>query len=68
MAGILNDWFVSLGYNKITTLHRQYSFKRLPHHINSTITRKNEIKTMMQEHIIVVRKNVSKDNAIIMAE
>lgn len=65
MAGILNDWFVSFGYDKITTLHRQYSFKRLPHHINSTITRKNEIKTMMQEHIIVVRKNVSKDNAII---
>ncbi|MGG4107752.1 DNA adenine methylase [Paenibacillus lautus] len=57
MAGILNDWFVSLGYDKITTLHRQYSFKRLPHHINSTITRKSEIKTMMQEHIIVVRKN-----------
>ncbi len=68
MAGILNDWFVYLGYDKITTLHRQYSFKRLPHHINSTITRKNEIKTMMQEHIIVVRKNASKDNAIIKAE
>ncbi|MCY9661291.1 DNA adenine methylase [Paenibacillus chondroitinus] len=56
MAGILNDWFVSMGYSKITTLHRQYSFKRLPHHINSTASRKNEIKTMMQEHIVVVRK------------
>jgi site-specific DNA-adenine methylase len=56
MAEILNDWFVSLGYSKVTTLHRQYSFKRLPHHINSTVTRKNEIKTMMEEHIIVVKK------------
>lgn len=57
MAEILNDWFVSLGYSKVTTLHRQYSFKRLPHHINSTVTRKNEIKTMMEEHIIVVKKD-----------
>lgn len=58
MAEILNDWFESLGYSKITTLHRQYSFKRMPHHINSTSTRNDEIKTMMQEHIIVVQKNV----------
>lgn len=60
MAGILNDWFVSLGYNKITTLRRKYSFKRLPHHITSTVTRKNEIKTMMEEHIVVVQKNDDK--------
>lgn len=56
MAEVLNDWFVSLGYDKVITLHRQYSFKRLPHHINSTVTRKNEIKTMMEEHIVIVRK------------
>lgn len=56
MAEVLNDWFVFLGYDKVITLHRQYSFKRLPHHINSTVTRKNEIKTMMEEHIVVVRK------------
>lgn len=64
MAGILNDWFVSLGYTKITTLHRKYSFKRLPHHITSTVTRKNEIKTMMEEHIIVVQKNDDKSYLI----
>lgn len=57
MAEVLNEWFVSLGYSKITTLHRQYSFKRMPHHINSTVSRDNKIKTMMHEHIIVVRKN-----------
>ncbi|MGQ3481759.1 DNA adenine methylase [Paenibacillus sp. TY11] len=56
MAEVLNDWFVSLGYDKVITLHRQYSFKRLPHHINSTVTRKSEIKTMMEEHIVIVRK------------
>ncbi|WPS88080.1 DNA adenine methylase [Brevibacillus halotolerans] len=56
MAEVLNDWFVSFGYDKVITLHRQYSFKRLPHHINSTVTRKNEIKTMMEEHIVIVRK------------
>jgi DNA modification methylase len=56
MAEVLNDWFVSLGYEKVITLHRQYSFKRLPHHINSTVTRKSEIKTMMEEHIVIVRK------------
>lgn len=57
MAEVLNDWFVSLGYDKVATLHRQYSFKRLPHHINSTVTRKNEIKTMMEEHIVIVKKH-----------
>jgi site-specific DNA-adenine methylase len=56
LVGILENWFESLGYTKITTLERQYSFKRLPHHINSTVTRYDEIKTMMQEHILVVTK------------
>ncbi|MGK8612924.1 DNA adenine methylase [Brevibacillus agri] len=56
MVGILQDWFESMGYAKITTLERQYSHKRLPHHINSTVTRLDEIKTMMQEHILVVMK------------
>lgn len=56
LVGILAEWFESLGYIKITTLERQYSFKRLPHHINSTVTRNDEIKTMMQEHILVVKK------------
>lgn len=56
LVSILQDWFESLGYTKITTLERQYSFKRLPHHINSTVTRHDEIKTMMQEHILVVKK------------
>lgn len=56
MANILKDWFEDLNYNQITSLQRQYSFKRMPHHINSTATRNSEIKTMMQEHILVVQK------------
>ncbi|WP_027087430.1 DNA methyltransferase [Cohnella panacarvi] len=56
LMGVLQDWFENLGYRKITSLNRQYSFKRLPHHINSTITRNDEIKTMMQEYILVVQK------------
>lgn len=59
MAEVLNDWFTFLGYDKVITLRRQYSFKRLPHHINSTATRKNEIKTMMEEHIVIVRKKAA---------
>ncbi|MGG1638877.1 DNA adenine methylase [Paenibacillus sp. NRS-1760] len=56
MADILKDWFEDLNYNQITSLQRRYSFKRMPHHINSTATRNSEIKTMMQEHILVVQK------------
>jgi tRNA G10 N-methylase Trm11 len=56
MERILNDWFEELNYRKITTLERKYSFKRMPHHIKSTITRNEKIKTMMQEHILVVQK------------
>ncbi|MBG9692109.1 hypothetical protein ABD91_14910 [Lysinibacillus sphaericus] len=56
MKEILNDWFCEIGYEKITDLTREYSFKRLPHHINSTVNRNEQIKTMMQEYIIIVRK------------
>lgn len=56
MQDILKDWFESLGYTEITKLQRKYSFKRLPHHINSTVTRNSKIKTMMTEHILVMQK------------
>ena len=57
MEGIINDWFETLGYHCEASLNRKYSFKRMPHHINSTIERCEEIQTMMNEHILVVRKN-----------
>lgn len=53
---VLIEWFQSLGYENIRTLERNYSFKRMPHQIKSTISRVDEIKTMMKEHILVVRK------------
>ncbi|TNJ64034.1 hypothetical protein FE784_22255 [Paenibacillus hemerocallicola] len=56
LEGILWEWFESLNYTKVRSMQRQYSFKRMPHHINSTVTRNEEIKTMMQEHILVVQK------------
>lgn len=54
---ILSDWFESLGYKNITSLSREYSFKRLPLSINSTILRNEQIQTMLQEYILVVQKN-----------
>lgn len=57
MEGIINDWFATLGYHCEASLNRKYSFKRMPHHINSTIERCEEIQTMMNEHILVVKKN-----------
>lgn len=57
MHDILEDWFINMGYSVITSLERKYSFKRMPHHINSTITRKNKVNTMMYEYILIVRKN-----------
>ncbi|GLC89701.1 site-specific DNA-methyltransferase [Lysinibacillus piscis] len=57
MKEILLDWFISLGYIKISDLSRDYSFKRLPHHINSTVNRNDRIPTMMKEHILIVQKN-----------
>jgi 16S rRNA G966 N2-methylase RsmD len=56
MKEILSDWFSNMGYEKVTDLTREYSFKRLPHHINSTVSRNAQIQTMMQEHILIVRK------------
>jgi hypothetical protein len=56
MEGILKDWFSDLGYVCEASLERKYSFKRMPHHINSTIERTEEINTMMNEYILVVRK------------
>ncbi|MDQ0166135.1 DNA adenine methylase [Bacillus horti] len=54
---ILSDWFDGLGYKNITSLSREYSFKRLPLSINSTILRYEEIQTMLQEYILIVQKN-----------
>ena len=56
MEGVINDWFENLGYHCEASLNRNYSFKRMPHHINSTIERCEEIQTMMNEYILVVRK------------
>ncbi|WP_202707737.1 hypothetical protein [Sporosalibacterium faouarense] len=57
MESILSDWFKDINYEIITSLSRKYSFKRMPHHINSTITRKNKVKTMMNEYILIVKKS-----------
>lgn len=56
MEGILKDWFLNRGYECEASLSRNYSFKRMPHHINSTIERCEEVNTMMNEYILVVRK------------
>lgn len=56
MEGILKDWFLNRGYICEASLSRKYSFKRMPHHINSTIERCEEVNTMMNEYILVVRK------------
>lgn len=56
MEGILKDWFLNRGYECEASLSRKYSFKRMPHHINSTIERCEELNTMMNEYILVVRK------------
>lgn len=56
MEGILRDWFLNRGYECEASLSRKYSFKRMPHHINSTIERCEEVNTMMNEYILLVRK------------
>lgn len=56
MEGTLKDWFLNRGYECEASLSRNYSFKRMPHHINSTIERCEEVNTMMNEYILVVRK------------
>ncbi|WP_164473032.1 DNA methyltransferase [Clostridium sp. E02] len=57
MEGIINDWFQNMNYHCEASLNRKYSFKRMPFHINSTIERCEEIQTMMNEYILVVKKN-----------
>lgn len=56
MNGILKDWFNNIGYKVITSLERKYSFKRMPHHINSTIIKNRKVNTMMNEYILIVQK------------
>lgn len=65
MEGIIKDWFSNLGYNVIKSLNRKYSFKRMPHHINSTIERSEPINTMMNEYILVVQKRNPESNPIL---
>lgn len=62
MADILIEWFTNLGYSQIALIKRKYHFKRLPHHINSTLTRNKEIKTMMEEHVLIVQKKKNDSN------
>lgn len=56
MNGILKDWFSNMGYKVVTSLERKYSFKRMPHHINSTINKEKKVNTMMNEYILIVQK------------
>lgn len=56
MNGILKDWFSNMGYKIVTSLERKYSFKRMPHHINSTINKEKKVNTMMNEYILIVQK------------
>lgn len=57
MQDILKEWFENMNYSVITSLERKYSFKRMPHHINSTIIKNREVSTMMNEYILIVKKN-----------
>lgn len=59
LADILLEWFESINYTELALITRNYHYKRLPHHINSTITRNKEVRTMMQEYILIVKKNNS---------
>jgi|GEM_PF-1653058 len=61
MVDILLEWFEHMGYTKVALIKRNYHFKRLPHHINSTVTRTKEVKTMMEEHILIVKKSIITD-------
>lgn len=58
LSNILLDWFNNLGYVEIKSLKRQCSFKRLPQHINSTMTRDQKIPTMLDEYIIIIQKPI----------
>ncbi len=59
MHNILKDWFKNIGYTVVTSLERKYSFKRMPHHINSTIIKNKKVNTMMNEYILIVQKSSS---------
>ncbi len=59
LEGVLADWFENLGYTKEAAISRAYSFKRMPYHINSTIERSREVSTMMNEHVLIMRKGNS---------
>jgi len=56
LANILLEWFESMSYKKIALIKRNCHFKRLPKHINSTLSRNKEIRTMMEEYILIVQK------------
>lgn len=54
---IVFDFLIGLDYEKVTDLSRDYSFKRLPHHINSSLNREDKITTMMHEYILIMKKS-----------
>lgn len=56
LSGILKDWFENLSYKQIANMERKYSFKRMPHHINSTVSRNEKVNTMMYEYILIMQK------------
>lgn len=60
LAEILYEWFSNIGYKKLALIKRNYHYKRLPHHINSTLMRNQEVKTMNEEHILIVKKQLAK--------
>ncbi|MDF2985214.1 MAG: hypothetical protein K0R50_724 [Eubacterium sp.] len=56
LVDILHEWFYDLNYDKLAIIKRNYHYKRLPHHINSTFERNKEVSTMNEEHILIVQK------------
>jgi ubiquinone/menaquinone biosynthesis C-methylase UbiE len=56
LSDILSEWFQAFNYSQLTSLARKYSFKRLPHHMNSALDRDQQISSMMEEYIIVYQK------------
>lgn len=57
LVDILHEWFYGLNYDKLVIMKRNYHYKRLPHHINSTFARNKKVSTMNEEHILIVQKN-----------
>lgn len=57
MSNILRELFIELGYSEeVAPIKRKCHFKRLPHSINSTLTRDKGVKTMGEEYIIIFKK------------